>query len=129
MFNEALFLHKLLKYAFSTPPLRSLIIFAYSVPLITTTTYIVVRTMDEDQGMVMAMANRTMAGCLGDGTEGDCASAAAGQVENIDENIDSCWLMPSTKSWHEWIINVPNCATLIVSVQTRRVGGRRKQDP
>lgn len=29
---------------------------------------------------------------------------------------DNCWLMPSYESWHEWIINVPNLAILIVSI-------------
>lgn len=114
MFNEALFLHKLLKYAFSTPPLRSLIIFAYSIPLITTATYIAVRAIDEDNEVKMKWItanNRTIENCLGNS---NCAINGQ-NIEVIDENIDSCWLMPSTKSWHEWIINVPNCATLIVS--------------
>ena len=28
---------------------------------------------------------------------------------------DNCWMMPSYEAWHEWIINVPNLAILIVS--------------
>lgn len=43
MFNEALYLHQLIKHAFSQPSLRPLIILAYSLPFITTTSYIFAR--------------------------------------------------------------------------------------
>lgn len=45
MFNEALYLHQLIKHAFSQPSLRPLIILAYSLPFITTTSYIFARSM------------------------------------------------------------------------------------
>ncbi|KPM06066.1 hypothetical protein QR98_0045390 [Sarcoptes scabiei] len=45
MFNEALYLHQLIKHAFSQPSLRLLIILAYSLPFITTTSYIFARTV------------------------------------------------------------------------------------
>lgn len=28
---------------------------------------------------------------------------------------DQCWILPSPTAWHEWVINVPNLAILIVS--------------
>ncbi|KAJ6223587.1 hypothetical protein RDWZM_002132 [Blomia tropicalis] len=28
---------------------------------------------------------------------------------------DHCWMMPSYESWHEWIINLPNLAILIIN--------------
>lgn len=44
MFNEALYLHQLIKHAFTQPSLRPLIILAYCLPFITTSSYIVART-------------------------------------------------------------------------------------
>nr|XP_027195574.1 uncharacterized protein LOC113790147 [Dermatophagoides pteronyssinus] len=43
MFNEAVYLHQLIKHAFVQPSLRPLIILAYSLPFITTTSYIFAR--------------------------------------------------------------------------------------
>ena len=45
MFNEALYLHQLIKHAFSQPSLRPLIILAYCLPFMTTTSYIFARYM------------------------------------------------------------------------------------
>lgn len=40
---------------------------------------------------------------------------AAEQIFDDVNSDDSCWMMPSYEAWHEWIINVPNLAILIVS--------------
>ena len=239
MFNEALYLHQLIKHAFSQPSLRPLIISAYCLPFMTTTFYIFARSMSTtsnlnsiensidfnaqffsnfDQNLpniVSNSATRTKnlsvlvnsnqlpiqnrlqndqvqhaistliqlpaiqqhlqvklnasirepnsAGWLNDllkvrsapvrGLEAErfVAEEATGHKsiglpsstdphhqttdlhhdstgQSVLDNLealedssllveeDNCWLVPSYESWHEWIINLPNLAILIVSI-------------
>lgn len=219
MFNEALYLHQLIKHAFSQPSLRPLIILAYSLPFITTTSYIFARffsvtdIIDTDAGsqsdptsaqlttdyslsrqveensdayrllhrhrqqlngqveealtslirlphfqkhfresvesqpefLPRSANSRSWFNDLLPSSNGAAAATAARLVSSDadddtgshkfppfddtgDEHVlaamedvsplveeDNCWLMPSYRPWHEWIINVPNLAILIVS--------------
>lgn len=53
MFNEAVYLHRLIKKAFNAPSLRPLIVVAYGLPLVTTTAYIVSRHLSDVHGATM----------------------------------------------------------------------------
>ncbi|KAH7640529.1 calcitonin related peptide type 1 receptor [Dermatophagoides farinae] len=65
MFNEAVYLHQLIKHAFVQPSLRPLIILAYSLPFITTTSYIFARefflqqinTITNEQSQQISLTN------------------------------------------------------------------------
>jgi hypothetical protein len=46
MFNEALYLHQLIKRAFTTPSFKPLLLIAYGIPLITTAVYVYFRASD-----------------------------------------------------------------------------------
>lgn len=45
MFNEAFYLHQLMSKVFTTPNLKALVTFAYVIPLITNTSYIITRSI------------------------------------------------------------------------------------
>jgi hypothetical protein len=47
MFNEALYLHQLIKNAFTQPPLTPLIVLAYVLPAVTTLSYILIRGLTD----------------------------------------------------------------------------------
>lgn len=220
MFNEAVYLHRLIKKAFHAPSLRPLIVVAYGLPLVTTTVYIISRylsdvnvtpitvpvnsvehvletilntntttnnqfdtsrgnsivrrsinankiilkaielTLIEDLRMffvdkynlnhhqqqqlapwmqhLVEIVNEdnfkndprptaealaiVTSQCLGDHLRSQkqhqcdnilATSETLAESNNVHSG-DNCWLMPSDIGWHEWIINVPNCAILIV---------------
>lgn len=46
MFNEALYLHQLIKRAFTTPSFKPLLLIAYGIPLVTTGVYVYFRAAD-----------------------------------------------------------------------------------
>lgn len=213
MFNEALYLHQLIKNAFTQPSLRPLIVLAYLLPLLTTSGYIAARHFSATSthaitGAVESMdplnqppalsyeqlaadfdfnaqfsSNMIRANRLqqSESSEHDSSSqqrdrfpggkplpsysdyvneafqslfdelvefrkvgglpssiVTRGTRRKIREILseqpqqqqqqekegsmtvaedDACWLMPSYHPWHEWIINVPNFAILIVSTE------------
>uniref|UniRef100_T1KR86 G-protein coupled receptors family 2 profile 2 domain-containing protein n=1 Tax=Tetranychus urticae TaxID=32264 RepID=T1KR86_TETUR len=102
MFNEAFYLHQLMARVFTTPNLKSLIALAYGVPLLTNTSYIIVR-------FISSYSSETIA-----------TPDSPGNVINIPENQlsiqgDTCWLLPSKHAWQEWIINGPNLSVLVIN--------------
>ncbi len=136
MFNEALYLHQLIKNAFTQPPLTPLIILAYFLPLTTTTVYILIRSLSN--GLNINSTNESlMAHNLSEtfrlqleyrkdrnrsnnkfnDSYFDNVFEVIDEYEDVSPLIeeDKCWLMPAQNSWLEWIINAPNLAILIVS--------------
>jgi hypothetical protein len=136
MFNEALYLHQLIKNAFTQPPLTPLIILAYFLPLTTTTIYILIRFLSN--GLNINSTNESlMASNLSEtfrlqleyqrdknksynksnDSYFDNVFEVIDEYEDVSPLIeeDKCWLMPAQNSWLEWIINAPNLAILIVS--------------
>lgn len=104
MFNEAFYLHQLMARVFATPHMKSLISLAYGVPLLTNTSYIIVRSISS----------------YSSGSQGSSRDSS-GNVINIPDNQlsvqgDICWLLPSPSAWQEWIINAPNLSILVVSI-------------
>jgi len=139
MFNEALYLHQLIKHAFTQPPLTPLIVLAYFLPLTTTTIYILIRSLTN--GLTINLTNESLMASnfsrdLGQSIRSHNAYRNYSMSYNklndsyfdnvfnvIDEyddvssiiEEDRCWLMPSQYTWLEWVINAPNLAILIVS--------------
>ena len=144
MFNEALYLHQLIKNAFTQPPLLPLICLAYILPLITTTFYIITRAFSSGHSLVTTTIIQstespaaTSASFMFDFSRPDQMSTSINNHYNVgglNDQIfdgvlnvidkyedassfvedDKCWLMPSRFTWHEWVINAPNLAILVV---------------
>ncbi|RWS28048.1 Hormone receptor-like protein [Leptotrombidium deliense] len=76
------------------PHLRPLIALAYGIPFVMTTVYALCRWTSP--------ARNASAGDSFDET---------GAIKN--SQFDSCWLLPSSQAWTEWIINAPNLAILL----------------
>jgi hypothetical protein len=133
MFNEALYLHQLIKNAFTQPPLTPLIVLAYCLPLTTTTVYILIRSLNN--GLNINLMNGSLISSNLSETFRlqleyqnrsydkfndsyfDNVFQVIDEYEDVSPLIeeDKCWLMPAQNSWLEWIINAPNLAILIVS--------------
>ncbi|RWS10824.1 hypothetical protein B4U79_13260, partial [Dinothrombium tinctorium] len=102
------------------PPLYPLITLAYTLPFITTGTYAFVRyffeqTSNDFTQYAISISNSDESGAK------EADNFVVQDLDNTDLTltIDGCWLLPSRISWHEWIINAPNLAVLIRSVQER----------
>lgn len=94
MFNEAFYLHQLIKKAFTQPPVGPLITVAYGLPFLYITCYVVCRAFIGFEGAVSSPLD------LGD---------------SVTAQQDVCWLLPARDSWKEWVINGPNLCILLVS--------------
>ena len=89
MFNEALYLHQLIKHAFSQPSLRPLIILAYSLPFITTTSYIFARSMAPFTLEPTAFVEEAYAEGGAAGQLHTAATAAAGNDQHSQSSLYS----------------------------------------
>ncbi len=113
MFNEALFLHQLIKQAFTHPPIVPLIILAYSMPFITTLLYIITRFLvNTSNDNFVTLSSETNDLNFINNNVSDAKLLAV--EDNSSSSDDKCWLLPSENSWMEWIINAPNLAILLV---------------
>jgi hypothetical protein len=120
MFNEALFLHQLIKQAFTQPPIVPLIILAYSMPFITTLLYIITRfVINTSNDNFIALSSETNDPNFINNNVSDVTLLSVEDNEEVfrdtsSSSDDKCWLLPSENSWMEWIINAPNLAILVV---------------
>ncbi|CAG2168001.1 unnamed protein product [Oppiella nova] len=140
MFNEALYLHQLIKHAFTQPPLTPLIILAYILPATTTLTYIIIRAITD--GVTISPANdliaissmsKNLSHAMGGSRNSFNVSLNDTYLEKLMEVIeeyedvspiveeDKCWLMPSPNTWLEWVINAPNLAILIMQQMVENI--------
>ncbi|XP_054157938.1 calcitonin gene-related peptide type 1 receptor-like [Oppia nitens] len=135
MFNEALYLHQLIKHAFTQPPLTPLIILAYVLPATTTLLYIVGRAVSDgfdissggelmaitafskNLSQTMSVLHKSMTNESSVDIESSKLMEVIEEYEDVSPIVDEdkCWLMPSSNTWLEWVINAPNLAILIVN--------------
>lgn len=111
MFNEAIYLHQLITRALFKPYFKPLVIIAYSVPFVTTLVYIIVRSMFlEKTNLETSLSHFNL------------TNYNLSNLNNQDLDVlityqsDPCWRLPSKLAWQEWVINAPNLAILIVSL-------------
>jgi len=119
MFNEALFLHQLIKQAFTHPPIVPLIVLAYCLPFITTLLYVITRFLVNTSTNNYALSPETSDQNFINNNMSEVplfANSDSDQVlqDTSSSSDDKCWLLPSEQPWMEWIINAPNLAILVV---------------
>ncbi|KAI1287360.1 G-protein coupled receptor seb-2 [Halotydeus destructor] len=104
MFNEAFYLHRLIKKAFSHPSVTPLIFFAYGLSFLTTLSYIICRSLVSisDGELDVTMSKH------------DLVAASLASDESYSGQ-DGCWLLPANEPWKEWVINGPNLCILLVN--------------
>lgn len=114
MFNEAFYLHQLIKKAFTSPPVNPLIALAYGLPLLMTIAYCVCRSLllpVEEQSL--HSLNATL-------------DALPQPSLSFEGQTDVCWLVPARDPWTEWVINGPNLAILLVSGANAKRGRKTR---
>lgn len=131
MFNEAFYLYQLIRKAFTAPSITPLLIIAYAVPALMTSSYIAARALipsDPWTGasfiqQVAAAGNAAGSG-LTSSSSGIVRAAASAdplistteaELTAASQEDDACWMLPARDAWKEWIINGPNLCMLLVS--------------
>ena len=115
MFNEAFYLHQLIRKAFHAPKILPLILISYGVPAAMAGTYIACRALIGSSVSVPLTSIKEGIG-VSSGTKIGTAEPLIS--ESIPPSDDPCWMLPAQSAWMEWIINGPNLCMLLVGTNT-----------
>lgn len=134
MFNEAYYLYQLIKKVFDAPSVTPLIVIAYALPFLITSTYVAARALLPSTPVDLSSSSVTLHLPTIDASGGTIHQAPSlppsllnssrpvfvnGHKRLPPSEQDACWMLPARDSWKEWIINGPNLAMLLVSGPTQ----------
>lgn len=124
MFNEAFYLYQLIRKAFTAPSITPLLIIAYAVPALMTSSYIAARALIPSDPWTGATATAAGSGSILTSSSSGIATSAASadplisttgaELTAASQDDDPCWMLPARDAWKEWIINGPNLCMLLV---------------